>query len=145
VLGGPIRLLRTLVPKLGDHASVVFITSWSIRQPVPDLDTSNVLRPGVAGLVKVLARKLAPGVRVNSVAPGRFATERGMSLARTKAEEKGVTLEDAVAEMASDIPLGRYGDPPELARLATFLLSPGASYVTGVNVLVDGGLVASLP
>ncbi|MBA2536173.1 MAG: SDR family oxidoreductase [Actinobacteria bacterium] len=145
VVGGPIRLLRALVPKLGDGASVVFITSWSIREPVPNLDASNVLRPGVAGLVKVLAQELAPGVRVNSVAPGRFATERGMSLARTRAEEKGVSVEDAMAEMAGDIPLGRYGDPPELARLAAFLLSPAASYVNGVNVLADGGLIAALP
>jgi 3-oxoacyl-[acyl-carrier protein] reductase len=145
VLGGPIRLIRTLAPRFGEDASVVFITSWSIREPVPNLDSSNVVRPGVAGLVKVLAQGLAPRVRVNSVAPGRFATERGMSLARARAEEKGVTVEDAVAEIASDIPLGRYGDPPELARLAAFLLSPAASYVNGVNVLVDGGLVSALP
>jgi 3-oxoacyl-[acyl-carrier protein] reductase len=145
VLGGPIRLVRTLAPRLETGASILFVTSWSIRQAVPNLDASNVLRPGVAGLVKVLAAELAPRVRVNSVAPGRFATDRGTSLARARAEERGISLEEAMAELATDIPLARYGDPIELARVAAFLLSPAASYVSGANLSVDGGLVRAVP
>ena len=71
VLRGPIRLLRALVPRLADGASIVWITSSTVREPMPGLDTSNVLRPGVASLVKTLSRDLAPGVRVNGLAPGR--------------------------------------------------------------------------
>jgi 3-oxoacyl-[acyl-carrier protein] reductase len=145
VLAGPVRLLRALVPKLGGEASVVFVGSSSMREPVPDLDTSNVLRPGVAALVKCLARELGPQVRVNSVAPGRFETERGLSLVEARAAERGVSFAEQLAEMARDIPLGRYGQPAELARVATFLLSPAASYVSGVNMQVDGGFVSAVP
>lgn len=145
VVAGPIRLVRTLAPRLRDGGAIVFITSWSIRQAVPNLDASNVLRPGVAALVKTLASELAPRIRVNSVAPGRFATDRGTSLARARADEHGITLEQAMADLATDIPLARYGEPAELARVATFLLSPAASYVSGVNLQVDGGLVRGLP
>jgi 3-oxoacyl-[acyl-carrier protein] reductase len=145
LLGGPVRLLRALEPRLADGASIVFITSTSTRQPIPNLDLSNVIRPGVAALVKVLAGELGPGVRVNGLAPGRFETERGLSVVRSRAEELGVPFEEQLSEEGSRIPLGRLGEPPELARVATFLLSPASSYVTGVNLQVDGGLVTALP
>jgi 3-oxoacyl-[acyl-carrier protein] reductase len=145
VLGGPIRLLRELEGRFADGASVLFITSSTVRAPVPGLDTSNVLRPGVAGLVKVLAQELAPRVRVNSVGPGRFMTERGMEVAAAAAAKRGISVEEQLEEIVSAIPLGRKGDPAELGRIAAFLLSPAASYVTGVNMLVDGGMVSALP
>jgi 3-oxoacyl-[acyl-carrier protein] reductase len=74
LIGGPVRLLRTLVPQMNEGASVLFITSTSVREPIKDLDSSNVLRPGVAALVKCLAKELGPRVRVNSMAPGRIDT-----------------------------------------------------------------------
>jgi len=143
ILGGPIRLLRALVPQLSDGASILFITSVAARQPIPGLDSSNVLRPGVTALAKCLSRELAPRVRVNTLAPGRFDTERVRWLDERSAEAAGVPLKAQQANAASAIPLGRYGDPIELGRVAAFLLSPAASYLTGVALQVDGGLVTA--
>ena len=145
VVGGPVRLLRALVPALGEGASVVFVTSSTIREPMPGLDTSNVLRPGIAALVKSLARQLGPLVRVNSVAPGRIETDRARSLAESRAAAARIGADEQIARDAATIPLARYGEPPELARVAAFLLSPAASYVSGENVLVDGGFISAVP
>lgn len=145
LLGGPIRLLRTLVPKMTNGGAVLFITSSSVRQPIPNLDSSNVLRPGVAAMAKTLARELGPAIRVNSIAPGRFDTDRVRSIDKDRAEAQGISIEQQVEAMHKTIPLGRYGEPAELGRLAAFLLSPAASYVSGISVGVDGAMVTAIP
>jgi 3-oxoacyl-[acyl-carrier protein] reductase len=145
LIGGPVRLLRNLVPQMNEGASVLFITSSSVRQPIENLDTSNVLRPGVAALAKCLANELGPRIRVNSLAPGRIDTVRSRSLDESRAQALGVSIEEQRRKVSESIPLGRYGEPAELGRAAAFLLSPAASYITGVTLQVDGGLVSAIP
>jgi 3-oxoacyl-[acyl-carrier protein] reductase len=145
LIGGPIRMLRTLEPLFVDGASVAWIGSSSWRQPVPGLDASNVFRPGVAALVKVLARELAPRVRFIGLAPGRIDTDRVRSLDASRAERTGDTVEDVARAAAAEIPMGRYGRPEEFGRVAAFLMSPAASYVSGSTVQVDGALITALP
>jgi len=145
LIGGPIRVLRALTPKIEKGGAILIITSSSVRQPVEGLDTSNVLRPGVAAMAKVLARELGPAIRVNSISPGRFDTDRIRSLDVGRAEAKGITPEQQKEEMSKAIPLGRYGDPDEFGKVGAFLLSPAASYVSGVSLLVDGAMVTAIP
>lgn len=145
LIGGPVRLLRALVPQMNEGASVLFITSSSVRQPIQNLDTSNVLRPGVAALAKCLANELGPSIRVNTLAPGRIDTARSRSLDQSRAQALGVSVEEQRRNVSEGIPLGRYGKPEELGRAAAFLLSPAASYITGVSLQVDGGMVQAIP
>jgi 3-oxoacyl-[acyl-carrier protein] reductase len=142
---GPIRLLRALRAAIAPGAAAVFIASSSARQTIPNLDVSNVLRPAVAALVKVLSRELGPDLRVNAVAPGRIDTDRVRSLDRDRATAAGITIAEQRRLTAAATALGRYGDPAELARAVAFLLSAESSYVTGSLLVVDGGLTAALP
>lgn len=141
-----IRLIREALPHLraGRDPAIVVILSSSAREPVPGLVTSNVLRPGLAGLVKSLASEIAP-IRINGVAPGRFDTDRVRSLDADRAAKDGTSVDEVKRANISRIPLGRYGDPDELGRVGAFLLSPAASYVSGVILSVDGGMIKSLP
>ena len=145
LIGGPIRLLRELVPVMGEGGAVLFITSSSVRQPIDGLDSSNVLRPGVAALAKVLARELGPEIRVNSIGPGRIDTDRVAELDSSRAERTGTSADEVRRASEESIPLRRYGEPEELARVAAFLLSGAASYVSGAAIQVDGAAVTAVP
>jgi 3-oxoacyl-[acyl-carrier protein] reductase len=141
-----IRLIRAALPHLRDgrDPAIAVVLSSSVREPIPGLVTSNVLRPGLVGLIKSLVGEIAP-IRINGVAPGRFDTERVRSLDAIKARESGTSLEAIQDQTRARIPLGRYGDPDELGRVVAFLLSPAASYLNGVILAVDGGMIRSLP
>jgi 3-oxoacyl-[acyl-carrier protein] reductase len=138
---GPLRLLTSIARSAGyEGASAVLILSTTVTQPLPGLAASNGLRPGLGMVAKELADTLGPaGVRVNSILPGRIDTDRVREL-DAGAPDPGA----ARRTQEEQIPLRRYGLPEEFGRVAAFLLSPAASYVTGTALPVDGGFSRSL-
>ncbi|HEY3281071.1 MAG TPA: SDR family oxidoreductase [Armatimonadota bacterium] len=141
-----VRLIRACLPdmKAAHWGRVIAMTSTTVKQPVSNLMLSNSIRAGVSGLLKTLADELAPdGILVNNVATGRFDTDRLRSLEKGQADRQGRTWEQVRAASEAEIPLGRLGRVAEYADTVTYLASERASYVTGVTLQVDGGLVRS--
>ncbi|MGW0792196.1 SDR family oxidoreductase [Streptomyces sp. NPDC002911] len=132
---GAVRMARTTADALGEGGVIGFVLSGSVHEPIPGLTISNGLRPGLAGFAKSLADELGPrGIRVVGVLPARIDTDR--------VRELDALSGDAEASRTANearIPLRRYGTPAEFGKTAAFLLSPAASYLTGIMVPVDGG------
>jgi 3-oxoacyl-[acyl-carrier protein] reductase len=140
VLLGPLRLVKALVPFLGDGAAIGFVLSTTVREPVGHLAISNGVRPGLAMTAKALADELGPrGIRVFGLLPGTIATDRIAEIEDASGDAAGMR-----ARTEAIIPLRRVGCPEEFGRVAAFLLSPAASYVTGAMIAVDGGVTRTL-
>ena len=140
-LMSPVKLIRAALPylKASAAASVLTITSISAKQPVAGLMLSNVMRPAVLGMTKTLSQELAPSIRFNSILPGWTATERVEQIFAYRAEQNGTDPATESSKITDNIPLGRFADPLEFGRVAAFMVSPAASYITGTMVPVDGG------
>lgn len=139
---GAVRLGRTIGSALGDAGgALAFVLSSSVRSPIAGLAVSNGLRPGLAMVVKQLADELGPrGVRAVGLLPGSVETDR----LRELAVAAGRDPDEAKAAASATIPLRRYGRPEEFGRVAAFVLSPAASYLTGLMIPVDGGALRTL-
>ena len=139
-----VRLIRAALPHLrkSKSASVLAVTSWVAKQPMLNLVLSNSVRAATAGLVKSLAMELGKdGIRFNSIMPGWTVTERVQDLMDFRAKNNNTSPEIEAAKVITEIPLGRMARPEEFANVAAFLVSPAASYVHGVAVPVDGGIL----
>ena len=138
-----VRLIRAALPYLrqSEAASVLTITSYSVKQPIPNLVLSNSVRAATVGLTKTLALELgSDGIRFNSILPAWTETERVHELMEYRAKANGTSLEEEFSKQTQDSPFGRMGKPEEFANAGVFLLSPAASYITGVMLTVDGGM-----
>ena len=142
-----VRSIRLVVPSMTSRGggAILIGTSSSVKEPLPNLALSNVLRSAVTSLAKTLSVELAPHkIRINTIIPGRIATDRVQQLDEINANRHGISLSDHQARAAASIPLGRYGAPDDFGRVGAFLLSDAASYITGASVQVDGGLIKGL-
>lgn len=142
----PIALIKALVPGMMERGwgRVVNITSVSVKAPIPVLGLSNAARAGLTGYVAGTSRQVAgAGVTVNNLLPGIHATDRAISLDKGVSEQQGISMEDAQAQRAATIPVGRYGTSDEFGATCAFLCSKHAGFIIGQNVLLDGGAFAS--
>lgn len=138
---GAVRLARVVASRLTGGGALAFVLSSSVKSPISGLAASNGLRPGLAMVVKQLADELGPdGVRAVGLLPGSVETDRLRELAAASGRDP----EEVKAAASKTIPLRRYGRPEEFGRVAAFVLSPAASYVTGSVIAVDGGSIRSL-
>jgi 3-oxoacyl-[acyl-carrier protein] reductase len=141
-----IRITREVLPHMKKSGGkIVNIASSSVKEPIPGLILSNTFRTGIVGLTKTLASEFASyNILINTVAPGRIATDRVAFLDENAANKQGITKEEIEEKMKKTIPLGRYGEPEEFANYVCFLLSDTNSYMTGQTFLIDGGMLKSI-
>jgi 3-oxoacyl-[acyl-carrier protein] reductase len=147
LLFSALRMVRAAVPSMQKRGggAILVSTSSSVKEPIQNLGLSTVLRASVSALAKTLAIELAPSrIRVNQIIPGRIDTDRVRHLDEVNAKKQGISADDAKKRAIATIPLGRYGQTEEFGRVAAFLLSDAAAYMTGATVQVDGGLIKSV-
>lgn len=142
-----IRLIREVLPSMRETGAgrIINVASSSIKQTLDNLILSNTFRAGIVGLSKGLSQELAQdNILINTVGPGRIATDRVEELDNIQADKQGVPYEELRTKIESSIPIGRYGKPEEFAKTVVFLASGANTYVTGQTIVVDGGLVKAL-
>lgn len=140
-----VRMIRATIPHMKNGGAILTVTSSSVKEPIPRLALSTVMRSGVVGLVKTLADELAgDGIRVNNLIPGRIDTDRVAQLDRNNAEKLGISPEEVRQRSIDKIPLKRLGTIDDFGAAGAFLLSPAASYITGATLQVDGGSMRSI-
>lgn len=138
-----VRLMRKVTPMMQERnwGRVVHLTSLVAKEPATLLPISSTLRTGLMSLTRLQATELAPfGITVNSVLPGHTMTDRQTHLAEIRAEREAITVDEALALQAASVPMGRLAEAAEIASAVAYLCSAQAGYITGVNLLVDGGL-----
>jgi 3-oxoacyl-[acyl-carrier protein] reductase len=142
-----VRMVRLAVPSMKSRGggAIVVSTSTSVKEPIPNLALSNVVRSGVSALSKTFANELAGDrIRVNHLLPGRIDTDRIRELDTIRGQQLNISAEEQRASASKAIPLGRYGTADEYASAAAFLLSDAARYITGASLQVDGGMLKSV-
>jgi 3-oxoacyl-[acyl-carrier protein] reductase len=146
-LDSVVNLTRAVLPGMKERrwGRIVNITSIAVKQPVQNLILSNSVRAAVTGFARTLANEVATfGITVNNVMPGYTRTQRVEELARKNASLRGTTPEEEIAVWERETPMGRIGEPRELAAMVAFLVSERASFTTGASIPVDGGWIRSL-
>ena len=139
-----VRMIRLVAPYMKEQnwGRIINMTSMSVKQPIDNLILSNSVRLAVVGLSKTLAEQWARyGITVNNIAPGPVKTERIEELSRARAERENIDYETALNDWLKEVPMGRFGKPEEVAKLAAFLASEDAGFITGTTIQIDGGAV----
>jgi 3-oxoacyl-[acyl-carrier protein] reductase len=142
-----IRLTYGTVPAMVARGwgRIVYVTSVSVKQPLPHILLSNTARAGLTAFMKTVAREIAhTGVTVNAALPGTHATDRVQQTARVRAAAEGITFEAAMDAQRASSPMRTLGDPGDFGAVVAFLCSRQARFITGENILVDGGSYAGL-
>ncbi len=142
-----VRLTRAVLPKMIDQqwGRIITITSLSAKQPINELLLSSTFRPGISGLTRVLSNVHAiQNITINTVCPGYILTKRQEEIGLTRAAQRNISFDEYLAESARVIPAGRLGRPEEIGSVVAFLASERASYINGMNLLVDGGLAKGI-
>ena len=146
-LRSAVELTRAVLPGMRERrwGRILHVTSLTVKQPIDGLMLSTSIRAAVTGFSRTLANEVAAhGVTVNTILPGYMNTERVAELNQINATREGVPVRDVEQRVIGQIPVGRIGEPRELAALAAFLASDKASYITGQSIVVDGGWTRGL-
>jgi 3-oxoacyl-[acyl-carrier protein] reductase len=141
-----VRLCKLVIPTMKEKGwgRIIHVTSLVAKQPADDLTISSTLRTGISALTRTLSNQVAgDGILVNSVLPGNTLTDRQVHLANVRSKALGITPEEAMAKTEATIPVKRMAEAREIADAVVYLASERASYITGVSLLVDGGVVQS--
>ena len=141
------RMSQASLPHLRKQGAgrIINILASTVKQPIDNLALSGATRMGVVAYAKSLADEGGrDGITVNNVCPVSILSDRMLSNVTSRANELGISVEEALADRAKETAVGRVGDPAELAHLVAFLASSKATYITGTTTMVDGGLVRSV-